>query len=247
VGSGSARTVDLNADVGEAEDGAGRQVELDLLGVVTSVHVACGGHAGDDDSMRAIMEAARRAGVGVGAHPSYPDRPGFGRRPMVMAPADLSSALHHQVGACLAVAERCGVVLASVKAHGALYAEVARGGAACTALLGVLRDLCPPGTALVLPAGAPARQEVGDAGVAILEEGFCDRAYTPDGGLLPRDQPGSVYDDPARAADQALALADRVDTLCLHGDSPGALAMAVAVRRALTGAGISVAAVAPRP
>jgi UPF0271 protein len=242
---GSARTVDLNADVGEADDPLGRQVELDLLGVVTTVHVASGGHAGDDDSMQAIMQAARRAGVGVGAHPSYPDRPGFGRRPMEISPTDLSSSLRQQIGACVAVARSCGVVLASVKAHGALYAEVAHGGAACTALLGAVRDLCEPGTAVVLPAGAPARREVGDAGLRVLAEGFCDRAYTADGGLLSRQQPGSVFDDPARAAAQALALADQVDTLCLHGDSPGALAMAAAVRHALTGAGIIVAAVAP--
>jgi UPF0271 protein len=244
---GSAGTVDLNADVGEAGDEAGRQVELDLLDVVTSVHVACGGHAGDDESMRSIMQAAGAAGVGVGAHPSYPDRAGFGRRPMVLAPADLSSSLHQQIGACAAMARTCGVALASVKAHGALYADVAQGGAACGALLGVLRDLCEPGTAVVLPAGAPAVQQLGDAGVRVLEEGFCDRAYTAAGQLMSRQLPGSVFDDPAKAAAQALALADRVDTLCVHGDSPGALAMAVAVRRALTRAGIGIAAVVSEP
>jgi 5-oxoprolinase (ATP-hydrolysing) subunit A len=256
---GPPRTVDLNADVGEADDESGRRVELDLLGVVTTVHVACGGHAGDDESMRSIMAAAHPLGVGVGAHPSYPDRPGFGRRPMEMEPADLLSTLRAQIGACAAVARACGVTLTSVKAHGALYAAVAQGGPACAALLGAVGETCAPGTAVVLPAGAPARQAVSNAGFPVLEEGFCDRAYTADGGLLSRQRPGSVYDDPDTAAAQALGLAGRdtvvaddgtrltlrVDTLCLHGDSPGALAMAVAVRQALTHAGIGVAAAVP--
>jgi UPF0271 protein len=234
--------VDLNADVGEAEDPRGRQVELDLLGVVTTVHVACGGHAGDEESMRTIMEAAGQGGVAVGAHPSYPDRPGFGRRAMVMASDQLDWSLRAQIGDCLAVARRCAVRLVSVKPHGALYGEVARGGDACRALLGAVRDLCEPGTAVVLPLGAPARPAVMAAGVPVLDEGFCDRAYNADGTLMDRALPGSVYDDPGLAAAQALALADRVDTLCLHGDSPGALAMASAVHHALVTAGIIVAA-----
>ena len=240
-------TVDLNADVGEAEDPLGRQVELDLLGVVTTVHVACGGHAGDEESMRVIMEAARRGGVAVGAHPSYPDRPGFGRRAMVMAPDELAWSLRAQIGDCLAMALRCDVPLVSVKPHGALYGEVAQGGDACTMLLSAVQDLCEPGTAVVLPWGAPARQAVTEAGVPVRDEGFCDRAYNADGTLMDRALPGAVYDDPGLAATQALALADRVDTLCLHGDSPGAVAMATAVRHALTTAGITVAAPGPQP
>lgn len=255
------RTIDLNADVGEATEAVGRQVELDLLGVVTTVHIACGGHAGDDASMRSVMQAARPAGVGVGAHPSYPDRPGYGRRPLEMTPADLSTSLRAQIGACVEAARTCDVALTSVKAHGVLYAEVARGGPACGALLDAVADLCAPGTAIVLPSAAPARRRVTDAGFPVLEEGFCDRAYTADGGLVPRQRPGSVYRDPSQAAAQALALAAgdtvvaddgtrltrRVDTLCLHGDSPGALAMAVAVRRALDQAGITVSAPMPQP
>jgi UPF0271 protein len=233
-------TVDLNADVGEADEPIGRQVELDLLGVVTTVHVACGGHAGDDESMRVIMEAARRSGVSVGAHPSYPDRPGFGRRAMVMTAGQLAWSLRAQIGECLAMALRCDVPLVSVKPHGALYGEVAQGGEACTVLLSAIGDLCEAGTAVVLPWGASAGQAAIDAGVPAVAEGFCDRAYNADGTLMDRALPGSVYDDPGLAATQALALADRVDTLCLHGDSPGALAMATAVRHALTTAGITV-------
>jgi UPF0271 protein len=215
--------------------------------VVTTVHVACGGHAGDDESMRSIMTAARAAGVRVGAHPSYPDRPGFGRRAMVMTATDLSSSLRSQIGACVAMAGACGVALTSVKAHGALYAEVGRGGAACESLLTAVRQLCDPGTAVVLPAGARAIEEARDADFVVRQEGFCDRAYAPDGGLVDRSEAGAVYDDPERAAAQALTMVGRVDTLCLHGDSPGALAMAVAVRDALTHAGVAVTATPSRP
>jgi UPF0271 protein len=238
---GPVRRVDLNADIGEAADAAGRRVELGLLQVVSTVHVACGGHAGDDESMRSIMTAARAAGVSVGAHPSYPDRPGFGRRPMAISPDDLMATLSDQLGACLAMARECGVVVSSVKAHGSLYAEVGRGRKTCETLLDAVRRVCPLRTAVVLAAGARAVGEAKDAGFLVLEEGFCDRAYTPGGGLVDRSEPGAVYDDPDRAAAQALSMVGRVDTLCLHGDSPGALAMAVSVRDALALAGIEVA------
>lgn len=250
------RSIDLNADVGEATDDAGSGTERALLGLVSSAHIACGGHAGDDDSMRAIVRAAQDAGVRVGAHPSYPDRAGFGRRPMAMAASDLASSLAGQIGALIDVAAALGAEVCSVKPHGALYGEVAADGATFDAFLGVLVELCGPDTALVLPAGSPAVSWARKAGVTVLEEGFADRAYTADGALMARHQPGSVYDDPARAAAQAVGLAVggtvaaadgtmlalAVDTLCLHGDSPNALAMAWAVRDALGAAGIAVAA-----
>ena len=227
-----------------------------LLGLVTSAHIACGGHAGDDESMRAIVQAALDAGVRVGAHPSYPDRAGFGRRPMEMAPSDLASSLAGQISALMDVAASLGAEVCSVKPHGALYGEVGGNESTFDALAGVLVALCDPGTALVLPSGAPAVAWAGKAGIAVLEEGFADRAYTADGGLMGRHKPGAVYSEPARAAAQALGLAERgtaaasdgstlmlaVDTLCLHGDSPNALAMAQAVREALAAAGIAVVA-----
>jgi UPF0271 protein len=260
--SGAGRVVDLNADVGEAGDEAGIAVERALLGLVTSAHVACGGHAGDQASMHATVLAALHHGVRVGAHPSYPDRAGFGRQPMEMAFGALQSALRAQLGDLIAVAEGCGTSVGSVKPHGALYADVARGGVACVALLGVMAELCHPDTPLILPAGAPARPLVKEMGLATLAEGFCDRAYTADGKLQSRQEAGSVFADPAQAAAQAISLARdgtvvahdgtvltlRVDTLCLHGDSPQAAAMATAVRRAFAAAGIAVtAALAPQP
>jgi len=250
------RSIDLNADLGEATDDAGTAVERALLGLVTTAHIACGGHAGDDDSMRVIVQAALDAGVRVGAHPSYPDRAGFGRRPMAMAASELASSLAGQIGALIGVAASLGAAVCSVKAHGALYSEVGGNASTFDALAGVLGALCDPGVSLVLPSGAPAVAWAGRAGIAVLEEGFADRAYTADGGLLARQEPGSVYGEPERAAAQALGLAEHgtataadgtmlslaVDTLCLHGDSPNALAMARAVRGALAGAGIEVAA-----
>lgn len=250
------RTVDLNADVGEAGDHEGIAVERALLGVVSSVHVACGGHAGDDASMRATVLAAQAGAVRIGAHPSYPDRAGFGRRPMAMPAGDLLTALRGQIGALCEVARSLDVDVQSVKAHGALYGEVARGLDSCAVLLEAMAELCDPGTWLVLPARSPAITRAAAAGVAVQREGFCDRAYRADGSLVPRGDAGSVYDDPARAATQALGLARdgtvraadgralslEVDTLCLHGDSPNAVAMARAVRGALDEAGVDVAA-----
>jgi UPF0271 protein len=206
--------------------------------------------------MRAIVRAARDAGVRVGAHPSYPDRAGFGRRPMAMAPSDLASSLAAQIGALIDVAAASGAEVCSVKPHGALYGEVAADRATFDALLGVLVELCGPDTSLVLPAGTPAVSWAWKAGVTVLEEGFADRAYMADGALMGRQLPGAVYGDPVRAAAQALGLAVggtvaagdgttltlAVDTLCLHGDSPNALAMARAVRGALGAAGIAVVA-----
>jgi UPF0271 protein len=253
---GEGRTVDLNADVGEASDAAGVAVERALLGLVTSAHIACGGHAGDEGSMEATVRAALAGGVRVGAHPSYPDRAGFGRRPMEMAARDLSASLTAQIGALVDVAASLGTVVSSVKPHGALYGEVARGTDAWAVLHAVVDELCGPGTTLVLPSRAPAVALAREAGLTVLQEGFCDRAYTGEGELAARSEPGAVYDDPAVAAAQALGLAERgeatagdgtrlslsVDTLCLHGDSPEAPALARAVRDALAEAGIAVVA-----
>jgi UPF0271 protein len=253
---GERRTVDLNADVGEATDAAGITIERELLEFVTSVHVACGGHAGDDRSMRAIVEAARGCGVRVGAHPSYPDRQGFGRRPRSMSAAALSSTLSAQIGALMEVGATRNVSVDSVKPHGALYAEVGRDRATCEVLLGVIQRLGGAEVSLVLPAGAPAVAWAHAAGRPVLQEGFVDRAYAPDGALMDRMRPGSVYGAPALAAAQALALVLSstvttpdgvtiplaVDTLCVHGDSPDAVAMARAVRDALGDAGVQVAA-----
>jgi UPF0271 protein len=247
------RAIDLNADVGEATEPAGVETERALLELVTTAHVACGGHAGNEDTMTATVEAALGHGVRLGAHPSYPDTEGFGRRPMDIDRDELRRALGGQVGDLAAVCAKAGTELASVKPHGALYEEVAKGGAIYLALRAAMAAACPPETMLVLPAGCHALAVALGDGVPAIEEGFCDRAYRPDGGLVPRTEPGAVLDDPEEAAGQALSLARGalaagdgtiltlwVDTLCIHGDSPGALSIARAVRCALGDAGIEV-------
>jgi len=252
------RTIDLNADVGEATEPDGIEAERGLLALVTSAHVACGGHAGTEDTMTATVGAALDRGVRVGAHPSYPDTEGFGRRPMDIDRDELGRALSGQLRALATVCAKAGTEIASVKPHGALYGEVAKGGAIYLVLRAVMAAECPRDTTLVLPSGCPAMATALRDGVPALEEGFCDRAYRADGGLVDRSEPGAVLDDPEEAAGQALSLARGavaasdgtlltlwVDTLCVHGDSPGAVAIATAVHRALTDSGIEVSAPAP--
>jgi UPF0271 protein len=239
-----ASSVDLNADVGEAADAAGIAIERALLTQVTSVNVACGGHAGNEHTMRDTVRAALASRVRVGAHPSYPDRVGFGRLPMAMTPDELEASLRDQLATLAGICVSLGTTVQTVKPHGALYGEAARGGAALDALRAAMAGSCDVGTALVLPAGSPAVALCRDEGVAVRAEGFCDRAYAPDGTLVDRQLDGAVFTDPGQAARQAVDLSAGgfVDTLCIHGDSPGAVEMATAVRRALLDAGITVTA-----
>jgi UPF0271 protein len=249
------RTIDLNADVGEASDRAALEVERTLMGLVTSVHVACGGHAGDDESMTATVATALERGVQVGAHPSYPDRPNFGREPMEIDRAELGVSLARQLRALDRICRAAGTSVASVKAHGALYEEVAKGGAVYETFRDAVRDSLGEDVALVLPSGCRALAMVLRDGMISREEGFCDRAYRHDGGLVSRSEPGAVLVDPAAAAAQALSLARGavvaddgsvltlwVDTLCIHGDSPGAASIATAVHTAMADVGIEVVA-----
>lgn len=209
--------------------------------------------------MRTTVRAAVAAGTRVGAHPSYPDRAGFGRRPVAMERGELTASLDAQITALRRVAEEEGTWLTSLKAHGALYGEVAAGGDLCALLLEVMAARCAPEVALVLPSGAAATAQVQATGRLVVHEGFADRAYRADGGLVDRSVPGAVFDDPAVAAAQALRLVEgavtaidgtelaaHIDTLCLHGDTPHAPALARAVRQALAGRGIAVGAPLPR-
>lgn len=252
------RSIDLSADVGEARDPDGVEAERGLLGLVTSAHVACGGHAGTEDTMTATVGAALEHGVRIGAHPSYPDGDGFGRRPMEIDRDELRRSLSEQLGALAAVCAKAGTEIASVKPHGALYGEVAKGGAIYLVLRAVMAAECPRDTALVLPSGCAAMAAALRDGIPALEEGFCDRAYRADGSLVARSEPGALLEDPEESASQALSLARGavaasdgtlltlwVDTLCVHADSPGAVAIATAVRRVLEDSGIEVLAPAP--
>ena len=205
--------------------------------------------------MAATVGAALEHSVRVGAHPSYPDRAGFGRSPMAIDRDELRVSLCEQLQTLGRVCRSAGTAIDSVKAHGALYEEVAKGGAVYETFRDAVRVSVGESAAVVLPSGCRAMAMVLRDGVAAREEGFCDRAYRADGGLVDRAVPGAVLGDPDVAAAQALGLARGavvaddgcvltlwVDTLCIHGDSPGAVAIASAVRRAMADAGIDVVA-----
>ena len=242
--------LDLNADLGE-HDGPPPAPSLALLSLVTSANIACGWHAGDDASMHGVAAEAARLGVQIGAHPSYPDREGFGRRVLPMTPADLTDAVARQVTALCEVAVAEGTQVRHVKPHGALYNLGCRDRH--------VADAIAAGIAMVdaaLALYAPRGSALADAGAAgalrVVAEGFLDRAYEEDGTLTPREVPGAVLHDPAAARVRAVEwvrtgeVATRtgrrlqlpIDTLCVHGDTPEAVAIASGVREALAAAGI---------
>ncbi len=243
--------MDLNADLGEREAADGR--DDPLLAVVTSAAVACGGHAGTPAVMAEVCRSARRLGVVVGAHPSYVDREGFGRRPMTVAADVLADQLVAQVGTLQDVARAEGLVVRFVKPHGALYNAMADDLALAELVADAVRSV---GQDLVLVglAGSPGLEAAARRGLAVAAEGFCDRAYRPDGRLVPRGTPGAVLTDPAAVVRQALELASEgrvttadgsrrslhVDTLCCHSDTPDAVSLARAVRAGLAAAGVPV-------
>ncbi len=215
--------VDLNADLGEIPG------DLVLMEVVTSANIACGGHAGDARSMSEAVKAAADHGVHVGAHPSYPDREGFGRVERYEAPEVVARQVREQVEALASLGE-----VHYVKLHGALYHRANNDPALAEAILEVLPVHHVLAQVGALLSGARER------GWGTTEEGFCDRAYREDGTLVPRGEPGAVLEDEAEVVRQAIRLAPRVGSLCLHGDTPGALAFARRVRAALEESGIEV-------
>jgi UPF0271 protein len=248
------RTIDLNCDLGEIPLHIERGLDEKLMDVVTSVNIACGGHAGDEDSMLATVRAAHRRGLAIGAHPSYPDRANFGRQEVQMAPDELVDAILAQLLALSRVVRSCGAVLHHVKPHGALYhvaardPEVAEAVAAACARFG--QDVI-----LVGLAGSPMLAVCRAAGFRVVGEGFVDRRYEADGTLRPRHLDGALL-TAAEAEIQALRLTEREEvvtqggqvipvsaqTLCVHGDGPLALDVATAVHRALTSVGVAVRA-----
>lgn len=225
----AAPTIDLNADLGEevTDDAA-------LLAVVTSANVACGYHAGTPETMRAVCAEAARRGVAVGAQVSYDDRANFGRVARDVAPDLLREQVADQVGVLSRIAAAAGTSVRYVKPHGALYHRVIDDAEQAAAVLAG-----SPGLPVL---GMPGRllTQAAAAGRAVLREGFPDRGYTPEGRLVPRAEPGALLETEDEIVAQALALAGSVDSVCLHGDSPGAVAHAVAVRRALEAAGYAL-------
>jgi UPF0271 protein len=245
--------IDLNCDMGES---FGRYTLGDdpaLLEVVTSANIACGFHAGDPEVMQRTVACAVRNDVAVGAHPGYPDLQGFGRRDMTMTPSALKAGLIYQIGALAAFARAAGTTLAHVKPHGALYNAAARDSAIAETAAGAVHALDPTLILVTQPNTALARA-ARDLGLPVALEGFADRAYEADGTLRPRSLPGAVLHHPDRIAERAVRMvAERsvtaytgetipltIDTLCVHGDTPGAAAIARAVRDALVQAGVEL-------
>jgi UPF0271 protein len=224
-----------------------------MLGIVTSANVACGFHAGDPSVLRAACTLAVRNDVAIGAQVSFPDLPGFGRRHLDMAPDELCDAVLYQLGALDAFAQVAGAEIGYVKPHGALYHATATRPDAATALVAAAAEYDPSLAILGLP-DSELLAAADDAGLEAVPEAFADRAYRPDGGLVPRSEPDSVLTDPDEVAARAVRIATdnevvaidgtvitvRARSICVHGDTPGAVGLARAVRAALDAAGVGV-------
>jgi UPF0271 protein len=246
--------LDLNADLGE---GFGHWTSGDdeaLLAVVSSANVACGFHAGDPVIMRRVCEQAVQRGVAIGAQVSYRDLAGFGRRRIEMPPDELTADVLYQLGALDGFARTAGDRVRYLKPHGALYHAAATDPVQAGAVVAAVQGWPESLPVLTLPGGELYRQ-ASAAGLAVRVEAFADRAYLSDGGLQPRGESGAVLTDPAAITERVRRLAEsstlvavdgtvlqlRPDSLCVHGDTPGALAIARAVRETLERAGVEVA------
>jgi 5-oxoprolinase (ATP-hydrolysing) subunit A len=221
-------TIDLNCDMGELADSA---LEEALMAHITSANVACGGHAGDAETMRCTVDLARRHGVAVGAHPGYPDRANFGRVEMALSAEEIAETVCAQIGALAAIAGD----LAHVKPHGALYNVGAKNAEVARAIgLGVARF--GDGLVMVGLAGSAMLDVWREMGFRVAAEGFADRRYEADGSLRSRKFADALITEPADAAAQALRLVreGRVQTICVHSDTPGSVGILAAVAGALT-------------
>jgi 5-oxoprolinase (ATP-hydrolysing) subunit A len=248
--------IDLNADVGESLGPWPMGDDERLIPLVSSVNVACGAHAGDPLTIERTIRLAVEHRVAVGAHPGYPDLVGFGRRDLDMTRAELLASIVYQVGAVSAIAGSLGAELRHVKPHGALYNRAARDHAVAETIAAAIRRSAPD-LVLVGLAGSALLDAGQAAGLQIAAEAFADRAYDADGKLRSRRLDGAILATPAAAAKQALSIvrdgrvgtyggssvAVRADTICIHGDTPGAVDYAAAVRAALAKAGVTISAV----
>jgi UPF0271 protein len=246
-------SIDINCDMGESFGPWPMGTDALVLPFITSANIACGAHAGDPSVMRRTVRLAREHGVSVGAHPGFPDLQGFGRREMRIPPSEVEDSVLAQIGALDAIARAEGVRLRHVKAHGALYNMAARDRSLADAVARAIRAFDPSLIMLGLPGSALI--DAGEAaGLTVAREGFADRSYEPDGSLTPRSREGAVLHAAEVVAERAVRLvaegravtsgkttiALRVDTICVHGDTPGAATLASRVRQALAAAGVDV-------
>ncbi|WP_455273890.1 LamB/YcsF family protein [Rhizobium herbae] len=245
--------IDLNSDLGESYGTWSMGEDETMLGIVSSANVACGFHAGDPAGIWKTVKAAAEKGVSIGAHVSYPDRVGFGRRDMDVTSGELIADVIYQIGALKGMATAAGTTVGYVKPHGALYNRIAHDPKQGQAVIDALKAIDP---ALVLMglANAPILKLAQASGLKTVAEAFADRAYTPDGQLVSRREPGAVLHDTQLIARRMLQLArqgtlEAIDgstikidaqSICVHGDSPGAVAIAQEIRRAFEADGITV-------
>jgi 5-oxoprolinase (ATP-hydrolysing) subunit A len=245
--------IDINSDLGESEESLANGNDAELMRYITSANVACGGHAGDEQTMRETVRIAKELNVSVGAHPGYPDRANFGRIESPMAAAEIEAFVRDQIAVLAEVAEPLGVQLVHCKPHGALY-HAANKSAEVAAAIG--RAVLESDEQLIMvgQAGSSTLTLWESMGLTCAAEAFADRAYEPDGILRKRTLPGALLDDPAKAARQAVDIATRhlavatdgselkvsAGTICIHSDTPGSVAMARAVNEGLRKAGVQL-------
>ncbi len=249
------RTIDLNADLGEGYGPWSMGDDAAMLGIVTSANVACGGHASDPETMFRTMMLAKERGVSVGAHPSYPDLQGFGRRRLAVSNAEVERFVAAQVGALLAIGALAGHPVGYVKPHGALANVAAAEREVAEAIVRAVKAL-DRGLAVLAISGTELERAADAAGLRVFSEIYADRGYTPGGDLVPRSQPGALIHDSEAAAARLSAFLEsgemptvdggrvalNVDSVCVHGDNPAAVAMALRMRAVLGERGVTVAA-----
>lgn len=248
------RTIDLNSDLGEGYGAWTMGDDPAMLEIVSSANIACGFHAGDPLTIRATVDAAAARGVAVGAHVSYPDRVGFGRRPMDVTSAELTADVIYQIGALQGIARAAGTRVGYVKPHGALYNTIANDARQADAVIAAIQAI-DPSLVLMGLAGTQVLSRAANAGLATVAEAFGDRAYTPEGQLVSRRQKGAVLHDADAVAARMLRLAVEgvieaidgsilhlsADSICVHGDSAGAVDMARRIREELVAGGVAIA------
>jgi len=245
--------IDLNCDMGELPEAIADGTQEALMRSVTSVNVACGGHAGDERTMKTTIEQALSRKLVIGAHPGYPDRENFGRLELKLPAQAIADSVFEQVRALAQIAASCGARLVHVKPHGALYNQAVRNRELAEAIAnGVAR--WSRDVVLVGLAGSPMLEVFRNAGFSVAAEAFADRRYEPDGSLRSRKFEDALIRDPAKAARQALSIAERgkvmvsdggeicvvAQTICIHGDTPGAPQIAATVARTLREAGVTL-------
>ena len=245
--------IDLNSDLGESLGGWRMGDDAAMLDIVSSANVACGFHAGDPAGILETLKAARARGAIVGAHVSYPDLVGFGRRNMDVASADLVAGVIDQIGALQGLARVAGTEVRYVKPHGALYNTIAHDRRQATDVITAMRAI-DPSLVLVALAGSPLIDWARDAGLTVVAEAFADRGYTPEGTLVSRRDPGAVLHDVDQIAARMLMLVREgvveavdgspvriaADSICVHGDSPGAVAIARHLRERFEQEGVRI-------